>query len=118
MSDEQVTSRWRGPVAFPEPYAWLVLVSGMDLMLTWLILQLGGREVNPLADWILHAAGHPGLVAFKFSVVIFVILICEYIARHQRRTARELAWVAVIISALPVAAALAQLVHAYGPGTW
>ena len=118
MTQEQAVSGWTRPVAFPEQYTWLVLVSGMDLMLTWLILQLGGREVNPVAEWVLHTAGHGGLVVFKFAVVIFVILVCEFIARRQRRTARELAWVAVIISAAPVVVALAQLVHAYGFAAW
>ncbi len=118
MGEREAVSRWRAAAAFPDQYAWLVFVSAMDLMLTWLILQLGGREVNPVADWILAAAGHGGLVVFKFAVVVFVILVCEFIARRQWRTARELAWVAVIISALPVVAALAQLVHAFGPGAW
>ncbi|MEX0887042.1 MAG: DUF5658 family protein [Phycisphaeraceae bacterium] len=121
MSDQEAvpTGRpWARAVHFPDQYGWLVFVSALDLMLTWLILQLGGREVNPLADWILVAAGYPGMVLFKYSVVIFVVLVCEYIARKQLKTARELAWVAVIISGVPVVVALAQIATTFHPGVW
>lgn len=88
-------------VRYPDEYAWFVLVSSMDLMFTWLILQLGGSEVNPLANWVYMQLGFNGLVMLKFAVVIVVVLICEVLARLQERTGRTLARVSIAISAFP-----------------
>lgn len=94
---------------FPVEYLALVAVSALDILFTTLILALGGREVNPIADWILTVAGLPGIVLFKFAAVALVVCICEYIARPRPVTARRLARLAVAISAVPVVLALVQL---------
>ncbi|MEX0654425.1 MAG: DUF5658 family protein [Phycisphaeraceae bacterium] len=104
----------RPAVLFGDQYVWLVLVSGLDAMLTWLILELGGREVNPIAETLLSLGGFPAMVAFKFAMITLFVLICEHIGRRRRDTGRQLAWVAVGIGVLPVAVALSQLVVAYG----
>ncbi|WP_428390091.1 DUF5658 family protein [Mucisphaera sp.] len=98
-------------VRFPDEYAWFVLVSSMDLMFTWLILNLGGREANPIANSIYMALGFNGLVLLKYGVVILVIAICELIARLREPTARTLARVAVVISAFPSFWAMLLLVQ-------
>ncbi|MEQ9454243.1 MAG: DUF5658 family protein [Phycisphaeraceae bacterium] len=97
-------------VRFPDEYAWFVLVSSMDLMFTWLILNLGGREANPFANWVYLGMGFNGLVILKYSVVVLVILICELIARLRESTARTLARLAVGISAFPSVWALLLLI--------
>ncbi|QDU70871.1 DUF5658 family protein [Mucisphaera calidilacus] len=96
-------------VRFPDEYAWFVLVSSMDLMFTWLILNLGGSEANPLANWVYLRLGFNGLVILKFAVVILVVLICELLARLREPTARLLARAAVVISAFPSVWALSLL---------
>ncbi len=93
----------RPHLRFPDAYAWLVFVSAVDLMLTWgIVFELGGVEINPLAAHILHLAGFPGMIIFKFGVMIAVIVVCEFIAKHAEPTARRLAIVAVAISAFPI----------------
>ena len=88
---------------FPDAYVWLVFVSAMDLMLTWgIVFELGGVEANPLARAILDLAGFPGMIVFKFGVMVAVIGVCEFIARHAPSTARKLAFVAVAISGFPI----------------
>ena len=88
---------------YPDAYVWLVFVSAMDLMLTWgIVFELGGVEANPLARAILDAAGFPGMILFKFGVMVAVIGVCEFIARHAPSTARKLAFVAVAISGFPI----------------
>lgn len=84
------------------PYVWLVFVSAMDLMLTWIILHKGGIEANVLAAWIIHHYDLVGVVIFKFGVMTGVILISEWIARHNLDTARKFAIVAVALSAVPI----------------
>ena len=100
--------RRRG-VLFPDTYVWLVLVSSMDVMLTWLFLELGGREVNPVAHFVLHLGGFEAMVIFKFTVIVMVVLICEFIGKHDMKTARRLAYLAVGISSIPIFASLGQL---------
>jgi len=72
--------------------ALFILVSALDLMMTWVLLYrtAGGPvgeivESNPLANFFLMRWGLKGLVGFKFGVVLFVCLIAQYIALHDMR---------------------------------
>jgi hypothetical protein len=96
-----VASLTRVSVLYPNAYVWFVFVSSMDVMLTWKILEREGTEINPIARWIIEQWGLPGAIVFKFSVMIFVIGICEFVGRSGR-SMRWLAGLAVAISALPV----------------
>ena len=99
----------RRTVLYPDCYTWFVLVSAMDLMLTWAVLAAGGSEVNILADWIIRRWGIVGAAVFKFSAVMLVVCACEYVGRRSERMGRKLAEWAVAISAIPVVLALLQL---------
>lgn len=94
---------------FPVLYGAFVLVSSMDIILTWLVLQLGGREVNPLAAAVIAHWGLGGAIAFKFSLMLMVIVLCEVIGRNRDATARRLAWWSVGVSAAAPAYTLALL---------
>ena len=48
MSDEPTVVK--SPVLYENHYTWFVLVSALDIMLTWLVLHAGGREANAIAD--------------------------------------------------------------------
>jgi hypothetical protein len=103
----------RRHVLFPNGYAWFVLVSALDIMLTWVVLHVGGREANALADRVIFHFGLPGLVTYKFVLVIVVVAICEFVGRRKRETARKLLSVGIMITCMPVVLALALLkVHA------
>lgn len=93
-------------------YAWFVFLSAMDLMLTWVILHNDGREVNPLADWIVAEMDLWGLVGFKFSLVALVVILCETITRHRPGLGRAVARLAVAITATPVGYAFFLLIRA------
>jgi len=45
--------------------------------------------------------GLPGAVGFKFSLMLFVIVLCEVISRIRPRTGRALAIASVLVSASP-----------------
>ena len=97
------SARTRGrPVLYPNTYAWLVLVSAMDIMLTWVILHVGGYETNPLAASVIDQFDLWGIVSFKFFLVIVFLLTCEFVGRRRPRTGRAMASVALCISAVPV----------------
>jgi len=94
---------------YPAPYTWLVFLAAMDIMLTWIVLYTGGREVNALAAWVIQNAGLPGMVLYKFALVILIVVICEIIASRKEPTARKLAEWAVAITAIPVVITLVLL---------
>ncbi len=92
-----------GAVLFPYAYLAFVVVSSLDLMLTYIVLLLGGIELNPVANAVLQSpASFHGLIVYKFLLVALVILICEFIGRHTHHTARRLSTLAIGISSFPV----------------
>lgn len=97
------------PLRYPTAYSIFIIVSVWDLIYTWLILSMGGREVNPIAKAVLEYHDYGGMVAFKFTLVVLVVLLCEVIGRKNERTGRRLAIWAAGVTCLPVAFAMAQL---------
>lgn len=90
------------PMRYQNQYVWFVFVSSLDIMLTWAILRRGGQEVNPVAKQVIDAWELPGAIVFKFCLMLFVILCCEWIGRQRDKAGRRLALLAILISALPV----------------
>jgi uncharacterized membrane protein len=100
----------RRPVLYPNLYAWYILVSAMDIMITvTLLIHLGAHEVNMIAQRSIELFGTWGLIGLKFASVILVVAICEYIGRRRPRTGRGLAIAAIFISLFPIVAATAQV---------
>lgn len=93
---------WFRAVLYPNFYLWLIFVSALDVILTRVVLFFGGKEVNPIADWILSEFGRMGLSIFKFIIVGVVIICCEIIGRRSWKVARNLAVVSILISLVPV----------------
>jgi hypothetical protein len=97
---------------YQNAYVWLVLVASLDLILTMLVLYWwGGSEVNPIADAVIAHLGYGWAIVFKFSTIIFVIIICEVVGRREPRSGRSLAIGAVVINAIPVAFTIAILLR-------
>jgi hypothetical protein len=101
---------------FQNAYVWFVFVSSLDIMLTWKILDRGGMEVNPVAALVIDHWGMHGAIAFKFALMMFVIVTCEISGRIRPRTGRALSIAAVVVSAAPVAWSLFLLaLHEFAP---
>ena len=90
------------PVLYPNLYAWLVLLSALDVMLTWVILHLGGREANGAAAFIIGRFGLPGMVVFKFGLVAVVIALCEAVGKRSPAAGERLAVWAIALTCVPV----------------
>ncbi len=91
-------------------YVWLVFVSALDIILTMLVIYVWkGSEANPIAGFIIYGRGLGWAIAFKFAMMLTVVIVCEVIGRISDRTGRRLATAAVVINALPVAYTLALL---------
>jgi len=95
---------------YPNHYAWFILASTLDILVTHTILHyFGGWEVNAVAQGLIERFGVWGLVGLKYSSVIFVILVCEIQGKRNRARGAMLATAAVVIAAMPVGIGLMQI---------
>lgn len=100
------------PLRFQDEYVWLVFLAGMDVMLTWYILERhNGEEVNPVAKLVLDSCGLWGAIGFKFSLLLFVIVACEWISRDSFKVGKFLVWFALTVSSFPVVYSTALLTY-------
>ncbi len=100
----------RRSVLFPNHYAWYVLASALDLMMTNTVMtHFGATEANVVAAAMIELGGFWGLIALKFATVLVVVGICEHIGHRRPATARRVAEWAIALSALPVVLAMAQV---------
>jgi uncharacterized membrane protein len=105
-----LTTVARTPMLYPNRYSWYILVSALDIMFTvTLLVHLGAHEVNMIAQRAIELFGTWGLIGLKFASVLLVIGICETIGRRRLSTGRNLATAAILISLLPIAAAVGQI---------
>jgi len=56
----------------------LVMLNLLDVWLTSQILNLGGRELNPIMIFFIDQFGHIGLIIGKFPIVILGVVIYFY----------------------------------------
>lgn len=101
------------PLRYPVAHGWSVVLAALDLILTWVVLHLGGRELNVLADAVICRFGVAGVTTYKFGLVSFVICLCELVGRRDVEAGRKFSITVVAIATTPVLVAAAQL--AAGP---
>jgi uncharacterized membrane protein len=90
-------------VKFPDLYCWYVLASTLDIVFTYIIIEVyKGWEANKLAAAIFERYGWPGMIALKYATVTIVLIVCEAAALKNERIAHRLAILAVAVGAFPV----------------
>ena len=94
---------------YQNAYLWFILVSSLDIILTWVILRKGGVEVNPIAEQVIDSWCLPGAIGFKFALMLFVIISCEIVGRTRDALARKLIMLGILISSFPVVWSLTLL---------
>lgn len=102
VEGSKLTSLLTRHMRYPNTYVWLLLLSSMDIMLTWVILLFGGAEVNPIARWIIDHYGLPGMIIYKFALIVFFISICEIVGTLRDSTGWLLSKFSVVIACVPV----------------
>jgi hypothetical protein len=94
-------------------YAWLYLIfitlSSLDLIFTSTILLMGGEELNWIANQVIASGGLTGIVAFKYALVVLVIIMIENIGRIRHEVGERIAMLAIAITTIPVIVGLTQL---------
>jgi len=98
----------RNPLRFARAYAWLIVFSSLDVLLTGIILYgmlsaygVEGFEANPIARGVIDEWGMLGASLFKFALVFIAIALCEYISYMKEPVGRRLAWMMVMIGVVP-----------------
>jgi hypothetical protein len=88
---------------YPNAYTWLVFLGTLDIILTYLVLYVwGGHEVNPIAAYVIDRKGFGSAILFKYALVLFAILLCEFVGRLRERDGRRLSVLLMAIGAFPV----------------
>lgn len=103
------------PILYPRIYPWYLLMACLDVVLTWLVLRMGGVELNTVAAWFITRHDVQGMVFLKFGTVFFVLIACERIGRVHDAAGRRLAFFAVLVNCIPVVMAVTQLGMYFGP---
>ncbi len=72
--------------------AWFVLVSTLDIWMTYILLTTTDNivEGNPIAAFFTDRWGASGMVKFKFALVAFVAVAAQIIAQKKPKTARAI----------------------------
>lgn len=97
------------PVMYPTLHRWFVALAALDVLLTEVILTLGGIEINPLAASVHQAGAITAMAFFKFATVAVVLLSCEYVGRRSLITGRRIASCAVTLNCIAVGAGASQI---------
>jgi hypothetical protein len=67
-----------------------ILVSVLDIFMTYMLLRVGAVEANPFARFFLIRWGFDGMIFFKMVTVAAVTIIAQIVAQFQMSTARKL----------------------------
>lgn len=97
------------PILYPTAYRWVIIAASLYVICTWLILALGGAELNILARKVIEAGGLPAMLAYKFALIALVLIICEHIGRLRFNTGRRLALAAAALNIFPAVVGASQL---------
>lgn len=92
----------RSRALYPAIYPWLMGLAALDVVLTWIVLSLGGEEMNLVARRVIEVGGFAGMAALKFASLGVVLAICEYVGRRQHRVGRRLAEWALVANTAAV----------------
>ncbi len=87
-----------------------IFVNVLDIYLTYLLLNFGGDETNPIANFFFRRWNIRGLIAFKMAIVALVCVAAQLIALKNPRRAKQLLWVGTIIVSAVVVYSLALVV--------
>jgi hypothetical protein len=95
-------NQFRQQALYPALYPWLVGLAVLDVLVTWLVLGMGGREINFVARAVIDLGGVPGMAFLKLVTLIIVLGVCEYVGRREHRVGRRLAEWAVVANTIAV----------------
>ena len=109
---------WRSlfsAVALQQETLRFVLVSALDLFMTYILLRQKGMhfiESNPVAGRFFADYGLEGMIYFKFGMVALVCVIAQIVVRHRPRTAKWLLnWATLVVAGVVIYSFMLLLKH-------
>lgn len=90
--DRSFVWMFRKHLSLESETAWFVLVSALDIWMTYILLSTTDNivEGNPIAAFFINRWGPAGMVKFKFALVAFVVIAAQIIAQKKPTTARAI----------------------------
>lgn len=86
---------------YEDEYICLALITALDVVLTYGLLQTGGHFISPFVDAVLNEAGLLGLLSLKLFFVAAVVMGCETLGHRRANLGRK---VITIVNFLAIAA--------------
>ena len=84
-------SLFNGALPLEHETSLFILVSVLDVLMTWYLLSGGTHiEANPVAAYFIQRWGGSGIVLFKFTLVTFVCIVSQVVARKNISTGRKI----------------------------
>jgi hypothetical protein len=105
----RVLSALREPCRYLGLHRWFLALAAIDVVLTTLVLRVGGQEANVVPRAILENAGLGGMILLKTVCVVVVLLACEIVGRRREEMGRRLALLAVAANTLAATMGAAYL---------
>jgi hypothetical protein len=90
-------------------HAWFLALASLDVILTTIILGLGGHESNALARAVIAAGGLSAMVLFKLACVLVALVLCEIVGHRRPSAGRGIALAAVGLNTTAVCLGVAYL---------
>ena len=95
----------RRGLLFETEVSWFVLVSALDVALTFLVLHYSNSgmthapivESNPVAQWFIVRWGFQGMAGYKLMMTLTVVVIAEFVGRQKPMVAKVLLWGGTIV---------------------
>ena len=104
QNDEQQPNIWSRQLPLETETCFFILASAMDVVVTYLLLNHSSNfiESNHIAAYVLAKFGFKGMVYFKFTLVAFVTVIAQIVARTRPKLARRLLIGGTLVTAVVV----------------
>ena len=90
----------------PIEYSLFILVSFVDVLVSWQITRTGGQISNFIAQKAMDIGGFPGLLTFKLFFIILTLTLCEMVSVRKPQTGKRLSRICVLLVLVPVLYAL------------
>lgn len=99
---------------YEDEYICLALVTALDVVLTYVLLQSGGFFYSPMVDAVLTEAGLIGLLSLKLFFVAVVVMGCETLGHRRANLGRKVITLVNLLAVGALAFTSYQLIQVMG----
>jgi hypothetical protein len=94
---------WHKELPLQTETSYFILVNVLDFFLTYMLFATAeAYEANPVADYFLRHWGIEGMLAFKLTIVAFVCILSQLVARSSLAKARFVLYAGIVVVGIVV----------------